>query len=260
MADNTMILELPEPSTYGAVELKEIIKKYTLRGFLYMMAFIALLLIGYVVFNKVTEKSDVKRLAPPISKIQLTAPPPDATEQQQTVEPMTQEIDIATIAKAGNPVPVPDAEVTELKDFASFDQLSESLSKETGNIVDLNSMPSNYDFDKPKQVEVKQEEAIPDMDSFVSLEQEPDVDLVDLAKNTIYPEVARKAGIEGKVTVSVYIEKNGKVIKAVIRNSTSSMLNQAALDAVNRTTFKPGIQNKQPVRAWLLIPVQFKLK
>jgi len=261
MADNTIIMEMPAPTSYGAVELKEIIRKYTLRGFIYTCVAIALLLFAYFAFTKATEPAAGKKFAPPLSKIQLMAPPPDATEEnQQTVEPVTQEVDIATIAKAGNPVPVPDAQVAELKDFANFDQLSESLSKETGQIVDLNAMPSNVDFDKPKQVDVKQEEAVPQMDDFVSYEQEPDVDMGELQKNVVYPDVAIKAGIEGKVMISVLIDKSGRVIKTVIRSTSSSLLDKAAIDAVKKTTFKPGFQNKQPVTSWLLIPVIFKLR
>ncbi len=261
MKDNTMMLEMPAPTTYGAVELKDIIRKYTYRGFLYTCLFILLLLLGYFAFTKATEPKVEKKFAPPLSKIQLMAPPPDATEEtQETVEPVTQDVDIATLAKAGNPVPVPDAEVAELKDFASFDQLSESLSSETGQIVDLNALPSNVDFDKPKQVEVKQEEAIPAMDDFVSYEQEPDVDMAELQKNVVYPDVAIKAGIEGKVMISVLIDRSGRVQKTVIRSSSSSLLDKAAIEAVKKTTFKPGFQNKQPVNSWLLIPVIFKLR
>ncbi len=261
MAENTYTIGLPPPSTYGAVEIKEIIRKYTIRGFIYAMSFVVLLFVGYYVYGKASEKKVVRLAAPPISKIQISAPPPDATQEQtQTAEMPPEVIEFATIAKAGNPVPVPDAEVTELKDFADFDKLSESLSSETGQIVDLNALPTNIDFDKPKQVEVKQEEAIPDMDEFVFFENEPDVDLAQLQKHVVYPDVARRAGIEGKVTISVWVDKSGKAKKVVIRETTSSSLNQAAIDAVQKTTFKPGIQNGQPVACWIHIPVVFKLK
>lgn len=261
MAENTFVMELPPQSTYGAVELKEIIRKYTLRGFLYALGVILLLLVGYFVLTKATEEKKVKKIAPPISKIQLTTPPPDATEEQQAVtEAPPPDVDLATIAKAGNPVPIPDAEVTELKDYAGFDQLSESLSNETGTTVDLSQMPSDFNLDAPKQVEVKQEEAIPDMDEFVSYEVDPVYDLGDIQSKVVYPEVAIRAGIEGKVEVSVYIDKSGKVAKYQVRRSSSSMLDKAAVEAIKKSTFKPAIQNKQPVGSWLLIPVTFKLR
>ena len=259
---NDYIVQLPPQSTYGAVEIKRFIKKHTYKGFVYTcIAFVLIFLLTFA-FNKVTEKSNVVMKAAPVSKIQLTAPPPDATAESETVvsEVPVEEVDIATIAKAGNPVPVPDAEVADLKDFASFDQMTESLSSETGKIVDLNALPSNVEFDsKPQKVEVKTEEPIPAMDDFVSLEQEPSCDLGELARNIVYPEVARRAGIEGKVQVSVLVDASGRAKKVVVRESTSSTLNAAAVDAVKKTTFTPGIQNGKPVLSWLLIPVTFKL-
>lgn len=260
---NDIIVKMPEPSTYGAVELKQYIKKYTIRGFIYTVVGLLAILLLLFVFNKVTEKKTVKLAAAPISKIQISAPPPDATQEVEEVntEVPQEVVEFATIAKAGNPVPVPDAEVADLKEFASFDQLSESLSRETGTIVDLNALPSNVEFDsKPKAVEVKQEEVIPDMDEFVALEQEPSFDSKDLARNIVYPDVARRAGIEGRVLVSVWVDKTGRAKKVVVRETTSNTLNNAAVEAVKKTTFTPGIQNKTPVSCWLLIPVVFKLK
>lgn len=256
-------IQLPAPSTYGAVEIKEIIKKYTVRGFLYTMGVIILMIIMFFAANKVSEMKTVKKAAPPVSKISITAPPPDATQEEEVVtQEMPQDmVELATLAKAGNPVPVPDAEVTELKDFASFDQLSESLSKETGQIVDLNAMGANVSFDaKPQAVEVKQEEKIPDEDDFVAFEKEPYVDPAEIARNVEYPEVAKRAGIEGRVTLSVFIDKNGRAKKVNVKATTSQSLNKAAIDAANKTTFSPGIQNGQPVQCWITIPVVFKLR
>lgn len=262
---NDIIVKMPEPSTYGAVELKKYIKKYTIRGFIYTVVGLLAILLLLFVFNKVTEKKTVKLAAAPISKIQISAPPPDATQEVEEVntEVPQEVVEFATIAKAGNPVPVPDAEVADLKEFASFDQLSESLSRETGTIVDLNALPTNVEFDaKPKAVEVKHEEVIPvpDMDEFVALEQEPSFDSKDLARNIVYPDVARRAGIEGRVLVSVWVDKTGRAKKVVVRETTSNTLNNAAVEAVKKTTFTPGIQNKTPVACWVLIPVVFKLK
>jgi protein TonB len=265
---NNVVLELPPQSTYGAVELKEYIKKHTIKGFLIVCAILLLLILGYFAAEKASEAvARNKANATGNSKIQMTKIENQPEEEKaQVIEqaPPQDMQDIATIVKAGNPVPVPDAEASEMKEFAAFDQMTSSLSSETGKIVDLNALPSSAFDDlnnKPQtQVEVKTEEALPGMDDFQSLETEPDVDLAELARNVVYPEVARKAGIEGKVTVSVLIDKQGKPKKVVIRESSSSALNNAAIDAVKKTSFKPGIQNRQPVTCWLLIPVVFKLQ
>ncbi len=263
MANRT--IQLPNPPTYGAVELKEWIKKYTYKGFIYTVILLLLLMVLYFVYGKATEKPVVKLAAPPISKIQITTPLQDETKDDQTAtqEAPPEDVDIATIAKAGNPVPVPDAEVVELKDFADFSQIESSLKSETGQIVDLNSLPSDVSFDKPSEtVVVKKEDDIreEDMDVFVAMEKRPSFDPGELARNITYPEVAKKAGIEGTVQVGIYIGKSGKPLKIVIRDSPSTTLNTAAIEAIKKTTFSPGIQNKQPVGSWLTIPVVFRLR
>lgn len=259
-------INVPPPSTYGAVELKVWIKKYTYRGFLYTCAGILLIAILYFGLSKATEKKEVKMAAPPVSKIVMQTPMQDqasSEEQVATQEAPPEDVDIATIAKAGNPVPVPDAEVTELKDFADFSQIESSLKSETGQIVNIDALPTNISFDeKPAQVvEVKKEEArTEDMDEFVPMEKRPSFDPGELARNIVYPEVAKKAGIEGTVQVSIWISKTGKPTKVVIRDSPSTTLNNAAKEAIMQTTFSPGIQNNQPVGSWLTIPVVFRLK
>ncbi len=261
-----VVINIPPPSTYGAVEIKEWIKKYTYRGFIYTVIGIIVLALLFIGWGLATEKKEVKMAAPPISKIQIQAPMEDQSskdEQAASQEAPPEDVDIATIAKAGNPVPVPDAEVTELKDFADFSQIESSLKSEVGQIVDINALPTNVSFDnKPAQVvEVKKEDvATVDPDEFVPLEKRPSFDPVELARNIIYPEVAKKAGIEGTVQVSIWISKSGKPTKVVIRESPSTTLNNAAKDAIMQTTFSPGIQNNQAVGSWLTIPVVFRLK
>ena len=58
---------LPEPSGYGAVELKHYIQRYTYRGFITTVGVMVLLFLLYFVVDKVGEAKSVKLLAPPIS-------------------------------------------------------------------------------------------------------------------------------------------------------------------------------------------------
>jgi periplasmic protein TonB len=263
MTTNVKVLEMPPKSTYGAVEIKEFIRKYTWQSFLYTMAILILLFLLSFIYNVVTSKKDTLKIAPPLSKITMTAPPATADESQQDVAPPPSQanMDVATITKAGTPVPVPDAEITsELKEFASMDELDKSLSKETGTVVNLSDMPQMEFGDKQPEKKIDIKEAAPDMNEFVAVEKEAQVDLGELQKKIEYPEVARRAGIEGKVIVRVLVDPNGRVKKAVIQQSDSQMLNTAALDAVKKSVFTPAIQNGKPILCWVSIPIQFRLK
>jgi len=64
-----------------------------------------------------------------------------------------------------------------------------------------------------------------------------------------YPEMARAAGIEGKVVVTMVVDTLGKVANAgVYATSGNSLLDQAAVDAAYRCAFSPGYQRDRPVQ------------
>ena len=73
-----------------------------------------------------------------------------------------------------------------------------------------------------------------------------------------YPEVARKAGIEGHVTVYVLISKAGKV-EAVGKVLGPEVFHAAAKAAAAGWEFTPAIQNDKPVRVWVSLPFKFQL-
>jgi len=63
----------------------------------------------------------------------------------------------------------------------------------------------------------------------------------------IYSEVARKANIEGKVTVYVTLDEEGNVVSAKAE-SGHPFLRQAAEDAARKSKFKPAMFNSTPVK------------
>ena len=254
-------VEIPKPSEYGAVEIKEFIRKNTYKAFIITLISLLLLFLLYWGVGKATEKGPAL-LKAPISKIALTGPTQQTDQVEEAPPPPPSEtiIDVATAAKAGTPVPVPDADIKEeLKEFANVDELAQSLSKEKGTVVDFDQV-QNIDLGE-KKVEISGKiEEVPGIDDFIPVEKEPVVDLGELQRRIIYPEMARKAGIEGKVIVRVLVGKDGKPMKSVVQNSDSQMLDQAAKDAVMKSIFTPAIQNGQPITCWVSIPITFKLR
>ena len=109
---------------------------------------------------------------------------------------------------------------------------------------------------KPKTDKVQQ----PKADEFIAVEKEPMADMALLQKNVVYPEMARKGGIEGKVIVRALIDKKGKVLKTEIEKSDSKILDQSAINAIRKTKFTPATKDNKPFKFWVTIPVMFKLK
>ncbi len=77
--------------------------------------------------------------------------------------------------------------------------------------------------------------------------------------NLIYPQSAKDAGIEGKVFVKAIIDEQGNVTETSILKSVNEDCDKAAMDAIKKTKFTPGIKDNKPVKAEVTIPVMFKL-
>ncbi len=74
-----------------------------------------------------------------------------------------------------------------------------------------------------------------------------------------YPEIARKAGLEGRVVVQFVVDEKGKVLSPSVARSVGGGLDEEAVRCVTQANFKPGMQRGKPVRVQFAIPVTFKL-
>ncbi len=75
----------------------------------------------------------------------------------------------------------------------------------------------------------------------------------------VYPEIAKRAGIEGKVIVKAYIDEEGNVVGTEILKGIGTGLNEAAVSAIEKSKFTPGIKDGKPVKVQIVIPILFKL-
>ncbi len=97
---------------------------------------------------------------------------------------------------------------------------------------------------------------------FVAVEEmpEPIGGIAAIQSKIVYPEIAKRAGIEGKVYVKAYVDEKGNVTKAEVVKGLGAGLDEAAVEAVKETKFKPGKQRGKPVKVQVMIPIVFKLK
>lgn len=97
---------------------------------------------------------------------------------------------------------------------------------------------------------------------FVVVEEmpEPIGGIEAIQKNIKYPEIARRAGIEGTVFVLAYLDERGNVVKTEITKGLPGGLNEAAMDAVKLTKFIPGKQRGKAVKVKVVIPIKFVLE
>lgn len=88
---------------------------------------------------------------------------------------------------------------------------------------------------------------------------EPVGGIEEMIKNVVYPVSAKESGIEGKVFVRVIIDETGNVTETSILKSVNDDCDKAAMDAIRKTQFSPGIKDNKPVKAEVVIPIMFKL-
>lgn len=108
----------------------------------------------------------------------------------------------------------------------------------------------------PPQPEAEEEEI------FVVVEQMPELigGLEAVQALIRYPEMARRANIEGTVHLQFIVDENGNVVDPVVVRGIGGGCDEAALEAVRQVRFHPGVQRGRPVKVRYSIPVRFRLR
>ena len=158
----------------------------------------------------------------------------DVVKQIETFDiPQTQQIKI------------PDPPARPSVPMASEDEFFD----EDITIEDTNA--DNFDFEAPpppkKWPKIK----------FVPYDKKPEPKF---AINPTYPEIAKEAGIEGTVYIEAGIDEKGNVVSAaVLKGVPNTGLDEAALEAVLRSKWKPARQRDKKVAVKITIPIKFQL-
>jgi protein TonB len=81
-----------------------------------------------------------------------------------------------------------------------------------------------------------------------------------IQKRINYPDYAVRIGLQGRVTVRAYVDKDGNVYKVEIQKGIGGGCDEAAAEAVLNSKFHPGEQRGKPVKVMVSIPISFKLR
>jgi len=110
---------------------------------------------------------------------------------------------------------------------------------------------------KEEEKEIMEEEPV----YFVAVEEMPyPIGGIQAIQDLIvYPEIAKRAGIEGKVYVLAYVNEEGNVIKTEILKGIGGGCDEAAEYAIKHTKFSPGKQRGKPVKVKVSVPIIYRL-
>ncbi|MBI5733292.1 energy transducer TonB [Candidatus Jorgensenbacteria bacterium] len=204
-----------------------------------------LLIVGSYYLTGYLSPEDEPVMTVRIMKYSELGPPPSITSAEATPQvAVTVPIVKPTI---GMPVPVPDAEVNPEQTIATQKELSEMPAPVTGQEgIGAGGVKVEQD------IRIEDEEP-PD---FVPVEKLP-IAIKQVAPT--YPELARRAGIEGTVWVKIWVDKEGRPKKVVVTKSDADIFNEEATKAAMQWLFAPAIMNNGPVSVWVSIPFRFNL-
>lgn len=169
------------------------------------------------------------------------------TPYQKKVENVTRIEEMAELENIEEPPPPPPKPQIQVEVAEAGEEETQQEEVEIQTTIEF----SEFEAPPPPKVEEVYEfyavESPPQMISFSQPE---------------YPEIARNAGIEGRVTIQVIVDENGKVMPGTERvlSSTNEVFNAPALAAARKCQFTPGQMGDRKVRVRVNIPFAFKLK
>ncbi|MCP4581709.1 MAG: energy transducer TonB [candidate division Zixibacteria bacterium] len=236
-------------SRYGNFELKRAYRKNMIIGILTASLFLLTSIGGWAMFGDINLEpapfEDGGMAVIPDTVEIIILPPPGPTGPPPTEGPILPE-DLSI----GTPIPLDDSLVTEENDMPT--------NREIELIISSRQLKSLEQIGNGPIVLKAPEQFYPKPGEFVFYEEKPI-----LIENIqpIYPEMARRAGIEGVVWVNVLISSDGSVrdVKIIKDSDANAGFEEAAIDAAMQSTWKPAISNGRPVAVWTAYKVQFIL-
>jgi len=231
---------------YGAFELKKLYPRNYAIGVAVAVLIHLLLLASYYIYQEVTrEDYDNAPTVGRVLKYSELGPPPSITNE---APPQISVAGPVAPPSVGVPVPVPDEQAPPEATIASQKEMSQQAAPALSNDVG-----SGQTITQDIKIESDEE---PGMDAFVPVEKFPEMVV---AAKPEYPEIAKRAGITGKVFVKVLVDKEGKPKRAVVIKTDSDLFNDAAIAAAMKSAFTPALQNNHPIAVWIVLPYKFQL-
>lgn len=262
---------------YGAYELRKIFPSFYRRA-----AVLGILLVGTAIsapllitkFGLNKKEKEVNVVAklenlpppPPINKNEPPPPPPPVPPPPvrptvRFVEPV-----VKKDAEVRDEEPPPMIEEMENKDISTKTQEGDINAKPVvEDVVYVEAAPKE---EEKKVVETPPKEEKPkEPEIFTFVEQNPEFPGGAAAMNEYlqtniqYPEIARRAGIEGPVFVQFVVDEAGRISQAQVVRSIGGGCDEEALRVVNAMpAWRPGKQNGQPVKVRYTVQVRFRLR
>ena len=261
MMDITDIIFANKNKEYGAYVLRKLYNKYVTLSTVVGTIFFVLCLTGPMIVKSLSPKETIaKKKTITLDYTQLSEPPSlDKAAPPPTVEaPPPLKSTIAFLP----PVVKPDEQVSTdvvptVEDLKKVDPGAKTQEGQEGG-VDYSLIET-----QEKIVEAPKEEA----QVFTYVEEMPTFPGGDealysyISKQIQYPEIAKRAGVEGKVYIQFVVRTDGKVTEVTVVKGIGAGCDEEAVKVVrSMPNWKPGRQNGHPVNVRISVPIVYKLQ
>lgn len=181
----------------------------------------------------------------PEDKIQLQTEKQEIVKMEEVVQTKQQEQPPAP-PRPQSPIEVPNDEIVQ------EDNINFSSEIDLGSALDLPEPPPSADEEKKE----------PEEKIFVVVEKMPQLigGLANLQSKIEYPDMARMAGIEGRVIVQFTISKKGEVMNPTVIRGIGGGCDEEAVRVIKTAHFTPGMQRGHPVNVRYTMPIRFALQ
>ena len=242
MAEVSLAGAYQQSGKYGAIELKQAYQRYFTIAMGIAVAIHAVILGGYYLVELLSQEEAPTRFARIVKYSELGPPP--SIQSANTPPPVNVSAPVVK-PTVGAPVPVPDAEVSPEQTLATQTEMSQVVSP-----VDAGAGEGGVNIEQD-----------------INIDDGPPADFVPYEKGPEYvkrvepkyPELAMRAGLEGKVSVKIWVDKEGKVKQVVVLKSDAEIFNEPAIEAAKQFIFTPAYMNNGPVAVWVATQFKFKL-
>lgn len=254
---------------YGAYVLRKEYGKNTRNALFIGIAIFVLAIVFPLIWNALAPESTDTEVVIGETEVVLEEPPPMDEEQEVPEEVYVEPPPPPSRAQIQfvPPEVVAHEEAPKEVTIASIDTLQQPIDVGSKNVQGDLDAPPTIGFVQeggtgkiPVEAPPPPKEREPDPDEFVSVEKEAaPVNLDDIKKALVYPEICRQMQIQGKVVVKVLVGKDGKVQKHIIKKTPHELMSNEVVKNLNKLVFTPAIQAGKPTQMWVVVPFDFRL-
>jgi periplasmic protein TonB len=249
---------------YGAYQLRKSYNKFLTLAIWICIFFFVSVTTGPLIYNKLKPVDEIKQTRRKIIKVSELAEPPSIGEKKE-IEKVEAPPPLKSTIAFLPPVVKPDEQVSSeyiptVEELKNVDPGAKTQQGVEGG-VDYSLLEVQESVEEKVVKEEKKEEPFTYVEEMPSYPTGTDELLSFISSHIEYPEIAKRAGVEGKVLVQFVVEKSGDITEVQVLKGIGAGCDEEAVRVCKMMPrWKAGKQNGKPVRVKMVIPFVFKLQ